>query len=105
MITFALYNLKGGVGKSTSCVNLAFLAAKDGFKALLWDLDSQGASAFYLGKTRRKKKPSKDVLNKTTLFEKIIEPTDYPNLSIIPGHKEDRNLDLVLNIQPMLLNL
>ena len=47
MITIALYNLKGGVGKTASCVNFAYLAAADGFKTLLWDIDPQGSSSFY----------------------------------------------------------
>ena len=47
MTTIALYNLKGGVGKTASCVNFAYLAAADGFKTLLWDIDPQGSSSFY----------------------------------------------------------
>jgi chromosome partitioning protein len=46
MITIALYNLKGGVGKTASCVNFAYLAAADGFKTLLWDIDPQGSASF-----------------------------------------------------------
>ena len=46
MITVALYNLKGGVGKTASCVNFAYLAAKDGYKTLLWDIDPQGSTTF-----------------------------------------------------------
>ena len=45
MITIALYNLKGGVGKTASCVNFAYLAAADGFKTLLWDIDPQGSAS------------------------------------------------------------
>src|ERR1700737_3057376 len=40
----ATYNIKGGVGKTSAAVNLAWLAARDGFRTLLWDLDPQGAS-------------------------------------------------------------
>ena len=49
MVTIALYNLKGGVGKTAATINLAYLAAKEGYKTLVWDLDPQGSSSFYLG--------------------------------------------------------
>ena len=46
MKVLATYNIKGGVGKTSAAVNLAALAAKDGFKTLLWDLDPQGSATF-----------------------------------------------------------
>ena len=49
MVTLALYNLKGGVGKTAATINLAYLAAKEGYKTLIWDMDPQGSSSFYLG--------------------------------------------------------
>ena len=42
----ATYNIKGGVGKTSAAVNLAFLAARDGAPTLLWDLDPQGGSTY-----------------------------------------------------------
>ena len=42
----ATYNIKGGVGKTSAAVNLAALAARDGLRTLLWDLDPQGAASF-----------------------------------------------------------
>jgi cellulose biosynthesis protein BcsQ len=44
----ALYNIKGGVGKTSASVNLAWLAAEGGARVLLWDLDPQGAATFLL---------------------------------------------------------
>ena len=43
----ATYNIKGGVGKTAAAINLAWLAAQEGARTLVWDLDPQGASTFY----------------------------------------------------------
>jgi chromosome partitioning protein len=49
----ATYNIKGGVGKTSAAVNLAYLASRAGAPTLLWDLDPQGAST-YLFRVRPK---------------------------------------------------
>ena len=41
----ATYNIKGGVGKTSAAVNLAWTAAEQGARVLLWDLDPQGAAS------------------------------------------------------------
>lgn len=47
MRVMALYNIKGGTGKTAAAVNLAFLSSLEGKRTLLWDLDPQGAVAYY----------------------------------------------------------
>jgi len=47
MRILASYNIKGGVGKTATAVNLAYLAANAGMRTLVWDLDPQGAASFY----------------------------------------------------------
>ncbi len=54
MIVIALYNLKGGVGKTASCVNFAYLAAADGFKTLLWDIDPKAPLLFIIKQNRNR---------------------------------------------------
>ena len=44
--TVATYSIKGGVGKTSAAVNLGTLAARDGLRTLIWDLDPQGAASF-----------------------------------------------------------
>ena len=46
MKIIAVTNIKGGVGKTTTAVNLAYLSALAGARTLLWDLDAQGAATF-----------------------------------------------------------
>ena len=77
MIT-AIFNSKGGVGKSTTSVNLAYLTSKK-YKTLLIDLDTQGASSYFFDKKVKKR----NLLNKNP--SKIIKSTQYPNLDIIPA--------------------
>jgi cellulose biosynthesis protein BcsQ len=48
MTVVAAYNIKGGVGKTSVSVNLAWLAAQSGARVLLWDLDPQGAATYML---------------------------------------------------------
>ena len=47
MKVLALYNIKGGVGKTAAAVNLGYISAKAGLRTLIWDLDPQGAASFY----------------------------------------------------------
>ena len=44
----ATYNIKGGAGRTSAAVNLAYLAARAGATTLLWDLDPQGGSTYLL---------------------------------------------------------
>ena len=55
MKVVATYNIKGGVGKTSTAVNIAYLAARDGLRTLIWDLDPQG-SATYLFRVKPKVK-------------------------------------------------
>jgi len=63
MRIIAFYNLKGGVGKTASAVNIAYLAAQSNLRTVLWDLDPQGAASWYLAaddtKTYKSKKWAK----------------------------------------------
>ena len=93
MIT-AIFNSKGGVGKSTTSVNLAYLTSKK-YKTLLIDLDTQGASSYFFDKKVKKR----NLLNKNP--SKIIKSTQYPNLDIIPADTEfetyKKNLNRLLD--------
>lgn len=48
MEILAVTNIKGGVGKTTTAVNLAWLAAASGRRTILWDIDPQGSATYIL---------------------------------------------------------
>jgi len=97
MKIFATYNIKGGVGKTATAVNLAYLAARDGYRVLLWDLDPQGAASFLFRIKPRVKGGGKALIHGTKSIGAAIKGTDFDNLDLLPADFTYRNLDLVLD--------
>jgi len=95
MTTVAVYHLKGGVGKTTTAVNLACLAALDGERCLLWDLDPQGAAGFYLGRTAGSGKNRALVKGKISLAE-MAQESSFAGLDVLPSRFSYRKLDVRL---------
>ncbi len=97
MVTIALYNLKGGVGKTAATINLAYLSAKEGYKTLVWDLDPQGSSSFYLGVQSNVKNEAKKILSSEINLIDAIQPSAYDHLHIIPADLSARHADILLS--------
>ncbi|MBD3655986.1 ParA family protein [Marinobacter sp.] len=98
MRTIAFYSLKGGVGKTSAAVNIAYLASQSGLATILWDLDPQGASSWYLaGADQVKGRKLAALMDGKTPIGKFIRPSPYPNLDFIPSHTSFRNLDVRLD--------
>ncbi|GAC1397448.1 MAG: AAA family ATPase [Sediminibacterium sp.] len=97
MVTLALYNLKGGVGKTAAAINLAYLCARDGYKTLVWDLDPQGSASFYLGAAPTVKNESKKLLGSEVDLLDAVQETAYDKLSVIPADISARQADVLLS--------
>lgn len=97
MVTFGIYNLKGGVGKTASAVNLAYLAAAGGAKTLIWDLDPQGAAGYYLRYAYAGEGSVKRVVKGKDGIKSILRKTQHKNLSLIPADFAFRNIDIALD--------
>jgi chromosome partitioning protein len=93
----ATYNIKGGVGKTATAVNLGYLAARDGYRVLLWDLDPQGAASFLFRIKPRVKGGGKALIRGRRSIDDAIKGTDFAGLDLLPADFTYRNLDLVLD--------
>jgi chromosome partitioning protein len=93
---YATYNIKGGVGKTTAAVNLAYLSAADGYSTLLWDLDPQGAASFLFRIKPRVKGGGKALIRGTKALDDAIKGTDFDHLDLLPADFTYRHMDLLL---------
>jgi chromosome partitioning protein len=96
MRAVAVYNMKGGVGKTTTAVNLSYVAAAAGHRALLWDLDPQAASSFAFRVRPRVAGFGKKSLESGQGLSDAIKETDYPNLDLLPADFGYRKFDRLL---------
>lgn len=97
MKVFASYNIKGGVGKTSTAVNLAHLAAREGRRTLLWDLDPQGAATYIFRVRPRVKGGGHALVTGKRPIEDALKSTDFDNLDLLPADFSYRNMDLELD--------
>lgn len=99
MRVIAVTGLKGGVGKTSTAVNLAALCAAAGYRTLLWDLDPQGAATYCLDlKPKLRGGASRLIGGGRGGLVAVARHTSIENLDVVPADKTVREIDRVLSL-------
>ena len=98
MKIIAIYNLKGGVGKTATAVNLSYLASLDGANTLIWDLDPQGAASYYFRIKAKVKGGAQKLVEGKRGLDEAIKGTDYEHLDLLPADFSYRNMDFFIEL-------
>ncbi|MBR5389431.1 ParA family protein [Candidatus Saccharibacteria bacterium] len=96
-IVICITNQKGGVGKTTTAVNLGYYLAKDRYRTLIVDIDPQGNATSGLGIDKSSLNSGMvEVMLGSTTLEKAILKTKYKHLDILPTTPELANTEVEL---------
>lgn len=96
-VVIAVTNQKGGVGKTTTSVNLSYSLAQAGQNVLLIDFDPQGNATSGLGVNKQElEKTILDVIQNTLPLSAVTISTEYKNLSLVPSTPELANAEVEL---------
>ena len=97
MKIIAVTNIKGGVGKTTTAVNLSYLCAAGGDQTLLWDLDPQGAATYTLRCEGGEHVSARKLVAGKRELPELVVRTAYERLDMLPADFSYRNFDVHLS--------
>ncbi len=96
MKVVATYSIKGGVGKTTTAVNLAYEADRAGVRVLVWDLDPQGAATYLLRVRPKVRGGSRRLVSAKGALADHVRGTDLAAVHVVPADFSLRHLDVHL---------
>ena len=85
---YAIANQKGGVGKTTTAVNVAACIAEAGYETLLVDVDAQANATVGLGLPKDSTPNVYDLLTGAATLDDVLRETDVPGLCALPAHAD-----------------
>ena len=97
---YAIANQKGGVGKTTTAVNVAACIAEAGYGTLLVDIDAQANATVGLGVAKDRTPNVYDVLSGSASAGEALVETDIPHLTLLPAHPDLAGASVELPRQP-----
>jgi chromosome partitioning protein len=97
MKILAVTNIKGGVGKTTTAVNLSYLCAASGRPTVLWDLDPQGAATFILRCEPHERVSAKKLVSGKRELNELLVRTPHDALDVLASDFSYRKFDVHLS--------
>jgi chromosome partitioning protein len=97
---YAIANQKGGVGKTTTAVNVAACIAEAGYRTLLVDMDAQANATVGLGLPKDLRPNAYDVLSGTAIASEALVPGGIAGLSLLPAHPDLAGASMELPREP-----
>lgn len=97
MKILSIYSFKGGVGKTSTAINMAWFSADSGLRTLLIDLDPQGAASYCFRIKGKKKEWVNRFFKRPETLLSHIKGSDFDDLDLVPANLSFRQFDIELS--------